>query len=115
MKSQSSILADLGGSSAKGVVRIYINGDFTGEVYLTSGNIFDNTGSPNYAAIGSSNVEENLLNFDGLIDDFRIYNAALNPNELAGGHFAPVPEPSTMLLLGTGVIGLAGLRRKFRK
>ena len=27
----------------------------------------------------------------------------------------PIPEPSTLFLIGSGIIGLAGLRKKFRK
>jgi hypothetical protein len=31
------------------------------------------------------------------------------------GSFSSIPEPSTLLLIGTGLIGLAGFRRNFRK
>ena len=34
---------------------------------------------------------------------------------VVGGQQAPVPEPATLLLIGSGLLGLAGMRRRFRK
>ncbi|MBU4205226.1 PEP-CTERM sorting domain-containing protein [Patescibacteria group bacterium] len=47
--------------------------------------------------------------FDGSIN----FYAYLDPN--AETNSAPIPEPSTILLLGSGFVGLAGFRRKYKK
>jgi hypothetical protein len=61
-----------------------------------------------------------VAHITGFDDTFGIWNITANS---AGKTFsfssststAPVPEPSTMLLLGSGLLGLWGLRRKFKK
>lgn len=45
-----------------------------------------------------------------------IYSSDMVSLEYLGGVTQPVPEPSTLLLLGSGLLGTAGfLRRRFKK
>ncbi|MDQ7839365.1 MAG: PEP-CTERM sorting domain-containing protein [Thermodesulfobacteriota bacterium] len=36
-------------------------------------------------------------------------------DNVSAGAYSPVPEPCTLLLLGSGLVGLTGFRRKFKK
>lgn len=65
-------------------------------------------------------LEINLLGeldvtISSIFGDFCFDYSELVVTGINGEDLAPVPEPATMLLLGSGLFGLAGLRRKFKK
>jgi len=74
-------------------LRTYIDTVWTGDSAATSGNVIDNSNTS--SALGSDNIATNALNFAGRMDDFRIWDRALDPSELA----APLPEPGASVLL----------------
>ena len=85
----------------------------------------------NYAAVfwsttgagimaGTSSIDRHFYEFDGLsaspaiirMDTSGSFLGSTDINNFFG---TPIPEPNTVFLLGTGLLALAGFRRKFKK
>ena len=90
----------------------------TGQIYLYSTYIGDVSGGSNYSYLNTYDLIAYESLFDGS-DTLTITVSsgdgwAMDYSELEFSG-SPVPEPTTIFLLGSGLIGIAGFRRKIKK
>lgn len=97
-------------------LKLYVNGQLKGTLNLPDSGEYSSVQHNDDFIIGNVNAINYPFTyyFDGLIDEVRVSDVALSPEQLGYYHTAgsPVPEPASMLLFGLGGIGMAFMKRK---